>query len=64
MDPRTGLLAALYLAVFAVGAWRPQLILPLGALANLVVALAAFALWAPEARGRLFKRLPEEGPRR
>ncbi len=59
VDPRTGLLAALYLAVFAVGAWRPELILPLGALANLVVALAAFALWAPAARGRLFTRLPE-----
>lgn len=57
-------LAAGYLTVFALGIARPDLILPASAAMNLVVAVTAFRLWAPDNPKVLFSRrldAPEDG---
>ena len=54
-------LAVAYAATFLACSLRPDLLLPLSAASNLLVAVVAYIWWAPANRRELFRR-PSEGP--
>lgn len=60
---RASLLPGLaYFVAFALSAWRPSWVLLFTGLSNGLVAVYAFALWFPDARGQLLPRRPPRPP--